>query len=67
MTDKASILVVDDDPVSRLMLAGSLERNGHRVTTAEDGAQALDLVRSEDVDIILLDVRHAADGRLRGA
>lgn len=56
MADKASILVVDDDPVSRLMLAGTLERNGHRVTTAEDGSQALDLVRSKDVDIILLDV-----------
>lgn len=56
MTDKASVLVVDDDPVSRLMLAGSLERNGHQVTTAEDGPQALDLVRSTGVDIILLDV-----------
>jgi adenylate cyclase len=55
-TDKASVLVVDDDPVSRLMLAGSLERNGHQVKTAEDGPQALDLVRSKGVDIILLDV-----------
>ena len=56
MTEKASVLVVDDDPVSRLMLAGSLERNGHQVTTAEDGPQALDLVRSTGVDIVLLDV-----------
>jgi adenylate cyclase len=56
MTDHASVLVVDDDPVTRLMLTGSLERNGHQVTTAEDGPQALDLVRSKSVDIILLDV-----------
>jgi adenylate cyclase len=56
MTDQASVLVVDDDPVSRLMLTGNLERNGHRVATAEDGSQALDLVRSQGIDIILLDV-----------
>jgi adenylate cyclase len=56
MTDQASVLVVDDDPVTRLMLTVSLERHGHHVTTAEDGPQALDLVRSESVDVILLDV-----------
>jgi class 3 adenylate cyclase len=56
MTDQASILVVDDDPVTRLMLAASLERNGHRVTTAEDGPRALDLVRSNPFDVVLLDV-----------
>jgi len=56
MMDQASVLVVDDDPVTRLMLTGSLERNGHQVTTAEDGPQALDLVRSKGFDVILLDV-----------
>jgi adenylate cyclase len=56
MTDQASVLVVDDDPVTRLMLSGSLERNGHQVTTAEDGTQALDLVRSKNFDVLLLDV-----------
>jgi adenylate cyclase len=56
MTDQASVLVVDDDPVTRLMLTGSLGRQGHHVTTAEDGPQALDLVRSKSVDVILLDV-----------
>jgi adenylate cyclase len=56
MTDQASILVVDDDPVSRLMLTGRLERNGHQVTMAENGAEALGVVRSRGVDVILLDV-----------
>ncbi|MDQ4107902.1 MAG: response regulator [Actinomycetota bacterium] len=56
MTDQASILIVDDDPVTRLMLTGSLERHGHHVAMAEDGPQALDLVRSKSVDVILLDV-----------
>ena len=56
MKDTASILVVDDDPVSRLMLTGSLERHGHHVKAAEDGSQALDLLRMESFDVVLLDV-----------
>jgi class 3 adenylate cyclase len=54
--DHASVLVADDDPVTRLMLTGSLERHGHQVRTAENGVQALDLVRSEPFDVVLLDV-----------
>jgi class 3 adenylate cyclase len=50
------VLVVDDDPVTRQMLTASLERHGHRVTTAEDGPPALDLVRSQAFDVVLLDV-----------
>jgi class 3 adenylate cyclase len=56
MREQASILVVDDDPVTRLMLSGSLERDGHQVVTAEDGPQALDLLRSKSFDVVLLDV-----------
>jgi class 3 adenylate cyclase len=50
------VLVVDDDPVIRLMLTGSLERDGHRVVTAEDGPQGLELLRAEAFDVVLLDV-----------
>jgi len=56
VTARASILVVDDDPVNRSMLTASLEASGHQVTTAEGGSQALDLVRAEGFDVILLDV-----------
>ncbi len=56
MKYQGSVLVVDDDPVTRLMLTGSLERHGHQVTTAEDGSQALGLVRSKSFDVVLLDV-----------
>lgn len=56
MMDQATILVADDDPVSRLMLSGNLERAGHHVVSAEDGAEAIELIRSTDVDVILLDV-----------
>jgi adenylate cyclase len=54
--EQASILVVDDDPVTRSMLSRSLEQRGHRVTTSKDGDDALDLVRAEGFDVILLDV-----------
>ena len=56
MTARASVLVVDDDPVTRSMLTASLEASGHQVTTADGGSQALDLVRADGYDVILLDV-----------
>lgn len=56
MTDRASVLVVDDDPVNRSMLSRSLEVDGHEVTTVESGGQALALVGSQNFDVILLDV-----------
>jgi adenylate cyclase len=54
--EQASILVVDDDPVTRSMLSRSLEQNGHRITTAKDGSEGLGLVRAEAFDVVLLDV-----------
>jgi two-component system, cell cycle response regulator len=52
----ASILVVDDDPINRTLLTRDLERQGHRVATAEDGVRALEALRAEPFDIVLLDV-----------
>jgi adenylate cyclase len=53
---QAYVLVVDDDSVNRLLLSRSLEREGHRFATAEDGHQALDLLRADSFDVVLLDV-----------
>jgi adenylate cyclase len=55
-SEPASILVVDDDAVTRSMLTRSLEQEGHLVTTAKDGGQGLDLLRSQPFDVVLLDV-----------
>jgi adenylate cyclase len=55
-TKQANVLVVDDDSVNRLLLARSLEREGHRPTTAEDGNRALELLRAQSFDVVLLDV-----------
>jgi adenylate cyclase len=54
--EPGAVLVVDDDPVSRSMLSRSLEQDGHKVTTTQDGTQALGLVHDEAFDVILLDV-----------
>src|SRR6266571_2898289 len=56
MTTQASVLVIDDDPVTRQMLAGTLEQEGHQVTTTENGARGLELIRSKSFDVVILDV-----------
>ncbi len=56
-TDKSRrILVVDDDPVSLLVVGAFLRRIGHRVATAQDGAEALALVGMERPDLVLMDI-----------
>lgn len=50
------ILVVDDNRINRIKLRSSLEQEGHTVGMAEDGRQALDMVRSEAFDLVLLDI-----------
>jgi adenylate cyclase len=50
------LLVVDDHEMNRDMLSRRLERQGHTVLLAENGRKALDLLRRERVDVILLDI-----------
>jgi DNA-binding response OmpR family regulator len=50
------VLVVDDEKMIRSLLKMSLQRMGYEVTTAEDGAEALDLFQTESFDLILLDI-----------
>ena len=52
----ASILIADDDAVSRMLLTRLLERDGHDVRAAEDGTQALELFSEEPADVVLLDI-----------
>jgi adenylate cyclase len=56
ISDPGRVLVVDDNKVSRLLLARGLEQQGHRVTFAENGRQALDLLHGQPFDLVLLDV-----------
>lgn len=50
------VLVTDDHPVNRKFIHALLHQLGHRVSFAEDGQQALDLVRSHRYDLVLMDV-----------
>ena len=52
----ARLLVADDNKVNRLLLTRSLELQGHRVASAENGRVALDMLRREAFDLLLLDM-----------
>ncbi|SNR59964.1 Response regulator receiver domain-containing protein [Humidesulfovibrio mexicanus] len=50
------ILVVDDEPVNLMVLKGVLGKSGYHVECASSGEQCLELARSSQPDMILLDV-----------
>ena len=50
------ILVVDDDPAIRDVVADILEMANYRVQTAGNGAEALDHIHSEQPSVVLLDL-----------
>jgi DNA-binding NtrC family response regulator len=52
MTDKPSVLVVDDDESFRTLVADRLARTGHRVAAAPDGAQAVTLLDGAEVALV---------------
>lgn len=52
----ARILVVDDEPRNVKILQIQLQARGYAVLTAGDGAEALEVVRHETPDLILLDI-----------
>jgi len=57
MSENPRMLVVDDDQSHRIMLRAVLKKDGHRVTEAADGTEAVRAVEKEPFDIILLDIR----------
>jgi CheY-like chemotaxis protein len=52
----AKILLVEDNEMNRDMLSRRLERRGYAVVMAVDGQQGVDMARSEQPDLILLDM-----------
>ncbi len=52
----ARLLVADDNKVNRLLLGRSLELQGHSVAMAENGRVALEMLRRERFDLVLLDM-----------
>ena len=56
VNSSARVLVVDDDRAVRESLVRALELEGYRVQSASDGAKALDAIKSDQPDVIVLDV-----------
>ena len=52
----ATILIVDDSPLSRLFLVDLLSNAHHRLLEATDGVEALGLVRAERPDLVITDI-----------
>ena len=52
-----ALLIVDDEESNRDMLSRRLQRQGFEVLLAEDGPQALDSIRQQAPDLVLLDIR----------
>lgn len=52
----ARILIVDDSPTEMYKLTGMLEKHGHEVLKAENGADGVALARQEKPDAVLMDI-----------
>ncbi len=53
--EQCTILVVEDNAINQLVTRGMLLKLGYRVRTADNGLEALELLRNERVDAVLLD------------
>jgi putative two-component system response regulator len=53
---QARVLCVDDNPINQELVAASLNDAGFRVSFAENGAQALEIIEKEGIDVVLLDL-----------
>jgi CheY-like chemotaxis protein len=54
---KEKILICDDEPGMRLVLTNVLKPEGYNIFQAEDGASALNLIKAERPNLMLLDMR----------
>src|SRR3954471_13314152 len=53
LPERKQILVVDDEPNLRRVLSAQLERDGYDVHTAEDGEQALTVLKEHHIDVVI--------------
>jgi CheY-like chemotaxis protein len=52
----SKILVVDDDEDIVYMVKAIMEKNGHEVTTAPDGYEALKVIKNDPPDLMIVDL-----------
>ena len=53
---RISVLVADGSPSSRSSFRGALEPKGYGVVGARSGREAIDVIRSEPVDVVVMDL-----------
>lgn len=56
MSQKAKVLIVDDEPNNVDFLEQALEDSGYQLITATNGQEALDKIKSQQPDLVLLDL-----------
>ena len=56
MGPKGRVLVVDDEPPIRALVAKIVERAGHPVEVARDGAEAIEKIEAGDFAVIVIDL-----------
>ncbi len=61
MTNPVSVLVIDDEPNVRLILADTLTLSGYSVVSAGSVREALEIVRQRDFDVAILDLAVAQE------
>jgi two-component system, NtrC family, response regulator AtoC len=57
LPEKKQVLIVDDEPNLRKILAAQLSRDGYDVLLAEDGEQGLSLLRENHIDLVVTDLK----------
>jgi DNA-binding response OmpR family regulator len=53
---KPRVLIVDDDPLIRKFVGANLKARNHEVLEAENGAQAMDVLHGNKIDLVILDI-----------
>jgi DNA-binding response OmpR family regulator len=51
----ASVLIVDDSALNRLLVAATLRRDGYRILEAPDGDSGLEMIAHEKPDLVIVD------------
>ena len=55
--ERKQILIADDEPNMRRVLAAQLMRDGYDVHTVEDGASAIEAMEEHHIDVVISDLR----------
>jgi len=64
VTTQAKVLIVEDEQLIREVLSAELRKAGHNVVTATDGQEALQIIGSDIVDLVITDLK--MPGRVGG-